>query len=185
MLLVRNPWVWICRFRKRRGYGVHSPFAFTFLSDVAFERTPFYAFKELSLLHPWWVRWFGLYPLTCRRMLFRLANYAVPKTMRVINNRPIETAYLSHAVPSAQWVDGAADFVFLPREQGSDADALLDQMPANGVMVIEGIHADHSSLQQWHRLQTDAHTGVTFDFYTYGIIFFDPSLQKQHYLVNF
>ncbi len=185
MKLIRHPWVWFLRFRHRRGYGVHSPFAFAFLSGVVYEHAAYYAYERLNKMHPWWVRWGGLYPLTCRRLLFRLANFAHPHTIRKLSGHPIERAYLAEAVPSAQWVSGVADLVFLPHESLSEAVSLVPQMPPCGMMVLEGIHANQASLECWQHLLSKPQVGVTFDLYTYGILFFDLNLTKQHYLVNF
>ena len=117
MRLIRRPWVWFYRFRKRRGYGVHSPFAYSFLTSVVYERTAYYAYHDLNRLHPWWVRRGGLYPLTCRRLLFRLANYVHPQRICIMGDRPVERAYLTAAVPRAKWVEGDADFLFVAHEQ--------------------------------------------------------------------
>ena len=191
MRLTRRPWIWFLRLRHRCGYGVHSPFAFGFITDVVYERTPYYAYRELAGLHPWWVRWLGLYPLTCRRMLFRLANFVHPRTMLLLGNRPIERQYLSAAVPSARWIkgeaagDNAPDFIFVAHEQLAQTADFIGQMPANGAMVLEGIHEDSEALRLWHSLQADSRTGITFDLYTYGIILFNTRLNKQHYIVNF
>ena len=51
-----NPWIWLKRFRHRRGYGVHSPFAFAFLTDVVYERNAYYAYHELDASLAWWQR---------------------------------------------------------------------------------------------------------------------------------
>ena len=185
MKLIRRPWIWFVRFRHRRGYGVHSPFAFDFINDVVYEKTPFYAYKALSHLHPWWVRWGGLYPLTCRRLLFRLGNYVHPHTMCILGDRPIEQAYLNQAVPAVQWVKDDPEFLFVAHEQMNKAHSFLSRMPEQGVMVLEGIHADSASRELWEQLKNAPHTGVTFDLYTYGILFFNPHLHKQHYIVNF
>ena len=48
MRLLGNPLVWLMRFRHRCGYGVHSPFAFNFLTGVVYERTPYYAYARLD-----------------------------------------------------------------------------------------------------------------------------------------
>ena len=185
MRLVRRPWIWLSRFRHRRGYGVHSPFAYTFIRDVALERSQYYAYDTLAKLHPWWVRWFGLYPLTCRRLLFRVANYVHPQAIRVIGGTDIENRYLQAAVPSATITDKAADFVYVSRNQQNEAQDIAASMPSNGVMVVEGIHADSKALNTWHQIQADDHTGISFDLYTYGIVFFDQSRHKQQYIVNF
>lgn len=183
MRLVRRPWIWLVRFRKRRGYGVHSPFAYAFLRGVVLEREAYYAYARLSRLHPWWVRWSIGYPIACRRLLFRLANYAHPRTIAIVGNRPIEQAYLQSAVPSAKLTQQQGDFVFVAH------DALqrftLPPMPTSGMVVVEGIHHDATARAVWKRLKDDPQTAVTFDLYDYGILLFNHNLNKQHYIVNF
>ena len=39
--------VWCCRVRHRRGYGVHSPYAYNLIKQVFFETETFYAYEEL------------------------------------------------------------------------------------------------------------------------------------------
>lgn len=186
MRLVRNPWIWLLRFRKRRGYGVHSPFAYSFVRGVVLEQTPYYAYQRLSELHPWWVRWGSFYPLSCRRLLFRLANFAHPGTIRLVGNRPTERVYLTESVPSARWVErGVADFVFVAAEHVAEAADIAATLPSHAMMVIEGIHRNKDARMVWHDIQSAPHTGITFDLYTYGVVFFDLSRHKQHYKVNF
>lgn len=183
MRLVRRPWIWLARFRHRRGYGVHSPFAYAFLRGVILERTPYYPYAPLARLHPWWVRWSRSYPITCRRMLFRLANYVHPRTIAVIGDRPIERAYLQAAVPSAQMTQQQGDFIFVAHN--ALLHFTLPQMPTSGMVVAEGIHHDATALAAWKRIKDNPQTAVTFDLYDYGIALFDHSVHKQHYKVNF
>lgn len=42
--------VWLSRFRYRRGYGVQSPFAYSFFRDILFEELPYYDFDKLQKL---------------------------------------------------------------------------------------------------------------------------------------
>ncbi len=56
----------------------------------------------------------------------------------------------------------------------------------NGLLLImEDIHKDKNALDCWHAVQGDDRTGITFDLYTCGIVFFDHKRYKQHYKVNF
>ena len=102
MKLVRKPWIWVSRFRNRKGYGVHSPFAYSFIRGVVLETTPYYAYSELAQLHPWWVRWGRMYPLSCRQLLFRLANFAEPKTVVLLTEDEVAKKYVRAAVPRAE-----------------------------------------------------------------------------------
>ena len=202
--LFRRPWVWIRRFRHRRGYGVHSPFAYSFLRGVVYERGTYYAYAALDGLHPWWVRWLKAYPLQCSRLLFRLANYVHPHTIVLLGDRPTERAYMAAAVPTARWVtpdgmppDGTSPHSTpSPLEHSAPPDLLfvshehlkpfhLPPMPPASMVIAEGIHHDSDALAAWHRLQHDPQTVITFDLYDYGIILFGPRLNRQHYIVNF
>ena len=75
MNMLDNPLVWLRRIRHRCGYGVHSPFAFRFLTDVVYERTPYYAYSTLDealpLAHSMRRRK-GLH------LIFRVANWLQP-----------------------------------------------------------------------------------------------------------
>lgn len=42
--------VWLSRFKYRRGYGVQSPFAYSFFRDILFEELPYYDFDKLKHL---------------------------------------------------------------------------------------------------------------------------------------
>ena len=39
-LTLKRPFIWLSRFRHRCGYGVHSPFAFSLITQVIYESTP-------------------------------------------------------------------------------------------------------------------------------------------------
>lgn len=212
MRLFRRPWIWLSRFRQRKGYGVHSPFAYSFIRGVVLESSAYYAYAELSHLHPWWVRWFHLYPMQCRRLLFRLANFAEPRTVELRTEDEVAKKYIRAAVPRAEVrrkegaMSGevrrkegglaavpegspegreAADFVLVGKERLEEAAAVAARMPERGMLVCEGIHESRRAKEIWRTIREAPHTGVTFDLYTYGVAFFNPKLHKQHYKVNF
>ena len=47
-LALKRPFIWLRRFRHRCGYGVHSPFAFNLITQVIYENTPYYKYKDLA-----------------------------------------------------------------------------------------------------------------------------------------
>ena len=212
MRLIRRPWIWLSRFRQRKGYGVHSPFAYSFIRGVVLETSAYYAYADLAPLHPWWVRWFRLYPMECRRLLFRLANFAEPRTVVLRTEDEVAKKYIRAAVPRAEVrrkegaMSGevrrkegglaavpegspegreAADFVLVGKERLEEAAAVAARMPERGMLVCEGIHESRRAKEIWRTIREAPHTGVTFDLYTYGVAFFNPKLHKQHYKVNF
>ena len=75
MQKVTNPLIWLARFRHRKGYGVHSPFAFRFITDVIYESHPYYGYALLDRGLPLSMR------LRVRRglhLLLRIANHLQP-----------------------------------------------------------------------------------------------------------
>ena len=80
-----RPLRWLLRFRHRRGYGIHSPFAFSFVTGVVYEQGTYYAYPELKAMYkklrPHGVR------LKDGRLLFRLANFAQPHVIGLVGYR--------------------------------------------------------------------------------------------------
>lgn len=189
----RNPWLWLRRIRKRCGYGVHSPFAFSLLEEVVYESLPYYAFQTLDAkLSP------------CQRfrvrrylhLLFRLANYQHPSLVLLSDDDPIEREYLLAAVPHAKVCDcGKNDgliaesgdkcaevcagspqsmLVFL----GKPNDAVLPMLRPGTMLLLSNVHR----YPEWWKAMPSV---VSFDLYDLGIAFFDPKYNKQDYIVNF
>ena len=64
---------WFRRFRQRRGYGVHSPFAFEWITDVVYlQKAQYYAYAPLAEQHE---AWQGVLSVKDARLLFRIANH--------------------------------------------------------------------------------------------------------------
>jgi hypothetical protein len=66
-----------------------------------------------------------------------------------------------------------------------EMERVLSAMPANGLLVVEGIGHCEKMQHLWKKMLNDERTGVSYDLYYCGIVFFDRSVYKQHYIVNF
>ena len=187
MKLSRSPWVWLARFHKRKGYGVHSPFAYGFIRGVLLEPWPYYAYEKLAQQHSWLERNVLTYPVHCRRMLFRVANAVQPKAMAILGDRPVEQRYMSAAVPSAGWTDDTrnADLLFVAAERIAEAPALLQSLPQGATLICEGIYESPEARITWQSIREDDRTTLTFDLYTYGIALLDRPLTPANYVVCF
>ena len=269
---------WFRRFRQRRGYGVHSPFAFEWITDVVYlQKAQYYAYAPLAEQHE---AWQGVLSVKDARLLFRIANHQRAQRMLVVGQGiEREIHYLQAARPSAQIVhlpDASSvekalssetspeqpfDFVLwmaaespsLPvlshlctittehaanMTEGSanltQPSAMMSEHPAHllehsektleffqktseisekmsenflktsdvsvepsakstptavlaptAVFVLLCPHADESRKQTWQRLQQSAFSTVSFDLYRFGVAFYYPKLQRQHYVVNY
>ena len=94
---------WFRRFRQRRGYGVHSPFAFEWITDVVYlQKAQYYAYAPLAEQHE---AWQGVLSVKDARLLFRIANHQRAQRMLVVGQGiEREIHYLQAARPSAQIV---------------------------------------------------------------------------------
>ena len=83
LLCLKRPFIWLSRFRYRCGYGVHSPFAFSLITDVIYEKMPYYAYFSLKeeqkkmIKEQGWCK--GIQKVN--RFLFRLVNRVQPATI--------------------------------------------------------------------------------------------------------
>ena len=195
-----SPLVWLRRFPHRRGYGIHSPWAYAFVRGVLLERGHYYAYAELEHTYPWLTRRLRHHTIQCQRLMLRLANYAQAQNCLIYGSgakdessesQHPEWPWLHAGAPQMRLttisangqtdVDDATDALTIVR-----ADALANYLlqPCQ-MLVVEGIHQDKAHLKIWHQIQADERTGCTFDLYSYGIVFFDRKRHKQHYIISF
>lgn len=207
LLLLKRPFIWLRRFRHRRGYGVHSPFAFDFITRVVYEHTPYYQYKELSaeqrrLVSEKGHSWACRESQKVKRLLFRLVNRAQPTF--IVNVGPDSAAelYMKAAKKDTGYLHASqldelflergvpVDFLYLhdyrqPSLVRAVFDVCADRVTERSVFVIEGVGYSPAMRQLWHDMRCDARAGITFDLYDLGVIFFDKSKIKQDYIVNF
>lgn len=205
-LTLKRPFVWLARVRYRCGYGVHSPFAFELITGLIYERTPYYAYRQLadeqkkqtSTRGKGW----NCESKKSNRLLFRLVNRRQPRTIVDAGVLSASSLYLQSGKTEAEYVF-ASELSELFLEAGTPVDFLYLHHYRNpafvedvfrvcaarttpeSVFVVYGIRYSRPMRALWKRLQADDRVGVTFDLYDLGILFFDRSKIKQHYTVNF
>lgn len=204
VLSFKRPFIWFSRFRKRCGYGVHSPFAFSLITDVIYEKRPYYAYRllerkqqALSGKRTW--QWGSK---KVNRLLFRLVNRMQPNTIIEVGCTSASSLYLQGAKPSAGYLfatdltelfldaDASIDFLYLNDETRPELveevfRTCVGRLPADGICVIRGICYSKAMRMLWDQLKEDEHVGISFDLYDLGLLFFDKTKIKQHYIVNF
>ncbi len=230
--------IWLLRFRCRKGYGVHSPFAYSLITGVIYEKTPYYNYKHLNKIickarkqdPALWNR--SLEKSKICKLLFRLLNDAQANTILEIGTSAgASTLYLSSARKNARCVTldeksqanklatrlfssyenpiefRVGDVPSLVIEAISELESLdflllhpknyplnvvqmmfeecMNKVNPHSVFVIRDIYASLAMRKWWKELVKDQRLGITFDLYDLGIIFFDQTKIKQHYIVNF
>lgn len=204
LLSLKRPFIWLSRFRYRCGYGVHSPFAFSLITDVIYEKMPYYAYQSLQKEQKKVFREHGWKKVSKKinRFLFRLVNRMQPATIVEVGAPSATSLYLQSAKPSAGYLfaadlselfldaDVPVDFLYLNDYRKPDLieetfRICVRRTTPNSVFVIHGICYSKAMKALWKRLQTDERVGITFDLYDVGLLFFDKTKIKQDYKVNF
>lgn len=189
---------WLRRFRHRRGYGIHSPFAFTFVTDVVYERSAYYAYAPL---HRRRAHAGGRLREKDDRLLLRLANAVGPATIVAVSNHlGVTEEYLRAGRPSAHFIAATpyaaaatiaaappVDLFYLDTNGSWETlwNAAARRRSDRACFVVRGIHRTRRDLTVWRRLTADSRVRVTFDLHDFGIAFFEARLVKQDYVINY
>lgn len=196
MNIIQYGWEWLCRFRNRCGYGIHSPFAFNFVTRVVFERGTYYAYQSLDATYHQGLFWRMSHRRKSLHFLLRLANFVRPEF--IINCHSLglpEKAYLQSGARHAIWVDASVLNSVLQHRVLVCCDAeesALKQILAAvhthclpGSALLVSVRNSEERARCVTLLQQSPDCAVTFDLYNYLLAFFDFDLYKQHYRINF
>lgn len=186
------------RLPYRNGFGVHSPFAYEFLMQVAYERAAFYAFPALQRRYPTPHTLKGKRLLKCRQFLFRLANFIRPHTIRICGTLS-EAAhdYLLAACLNAR-ITHETNLPLRPAKPQNELVVIAsDTRPSLALSIAAnpatpksaclfcGIYASKQNLAAWQHAASTPPAAVTFDLHHFGLIFYDHTKPIQHYIINF
>jgi len=193
-----HAWARLRRLPHRRGYGIHSPFAFQLVTDVIYEKGEYYAYRPLAAL-----RKNTKTALSERddRLLLRLINHHGAGSCWVVGrDTGLTCKYLqagrsrcrirsaAEATPAllGAWLanGGMPDMVCLvgcPNWYGL-LRTLLPHCHDRCLIAIEGIHR-HKGTRHWKEAIREEAVRVTFDLYGWGLLYFEKRLNKQDYLI--
>lgn len=192
-LKYRVKWVcnWIHRMGYSRGFGVQSPSAYSFIRYVLTEHYPYYAYDELKMRF----KSFDHATKKKGRLYFRLANYVQASHW---------FDYHSAGQPYAAYVhEGCRKTVFqaidgktiphtfriarlsMTEDYQAVYEALCKVATDDSILILEGINDNKDTKAFWKRVQESQKATRTYDLFLCGIIVFDTSKHKHHYIVNF
>lgn len=184
---------WGVRFRKRRGYGVHSPFAFGFITGVVYEKGMYYAYKDIEQSYQLCTVHNKQWRLKDYKLLFRMANFQQPKKGCVvgrITDISLKKA-LSKGCQSCQYefsdnydtCNDLYDIIVATEGWESCTEEWLNHLRKGGMLIVKKLgRKQHAA---WQLIIKREEAQVTFDLHDFGIVFYRPELQKQHYVVNY
>ncbi|SFG57985.1 hypothetical protein [Prevotella sp. KH2C16] len=183
----------LLRAPRSRGFGVQSPFAYRFIREVVRGTVSEENGLRLRRLYPQgekkWFRQAALYE--------RLSRYQGPCQWGIC---PFQGEIYEDAVlmgcPKATVVDcihgyelelvAQSKVVVMDLEENwwRVYEAFADHAAANSVLVVEDIHYSRETLKAWRKIIADSRSGVSFDLYDCGIVFFDRKKYKRSYRVS-
>ena len=181
---------WILRCGYCRGFGIQSPSAYSFVRYVVNEHYPYYAYQQFDDL-----KCVSRKTNKLGRLFFRLSNYWQPHDV-VIDN-PIYATYVSAGCHSCSisnfedfdFVDTSSNIMMLLDIDKMNESAIREKVLAFSserlLLVLQGIHCNKQNWRLWHLFKSDERTGITYDLYHCGIVFFDKSKYKQDFKINF
>lgn len=184
-------WNWIRRMGYSRGFGVQSPSAYSFIRYVLTEHYPYYAYDELKMRF----KSFDHATKKKGRLYFRLANYA--QASHWFDYHSAEQPYAAYVHEGCrktvfQAIDGktipnAFRIARLSMTEDYQAvyEALCKVATDDSILILEGINDNKDTKAFWKRVQESQKATRTYDLFLCGIIVFDTSKHKHHYIVNF
>ena len=184
-------WNWIHRMGYSRGFGVQSPSAYSFIRYVLTEHYPYYAYDELKMRF----KSFDHATKKKGRLYFRLANYA--QASHWFDYHLAEQPYAAYVHEGCrktvfQAIDGKTipnAFRIARLSMAEDYQAVYEALckvaTDDSILILEGINANKDTKAFWKRVQESQKATRTYDLFLCGIIVFDTSKHKHHYIVNF
>ena len=185
-------WRWVRRCGCSRGFGVQSPSAYSFICYVIHEKDSYYAYQELQER----LTDFDKREHKTGRLLLRLANFWQPEICMVNEHRFDE--YLHAGCRKAMLEEMDEQSLAAVNDRKRMMVVNLERMGMNEVienvlplcndqamLVLLGNLYREKRGEEWLHLQESEYSGITYDLYNIGIIFFDKKVYKQHYRMNF
>lgn len=186
--------VFVRRFPHSRGFGIQSPSAYRFDREVINAHHPDDAYADLKHAFPHEDR----LTLKLARLYFRIAHAVQARQWALCTHRnDVYRAYIEAGCHAAIFVDGdeeneldkiaASDVLLMAMEDDrwQMCEAFVSSAHECSMLIVEGIYASKKAKMRWKELVNDERTGVAFDLYDCGIIFFDHTKSKQVYIINF
>lgn len=183
---------WLSRFRHRCGYGVHSPFAFSFITEVVYEKSEYYAY---STIREWYKNKEIVHSVRLKDLflIFRLSNFQKQTLCCVKGLHPddAESRCLMAGSQRSKFVfdnnhtESTFDMIYVQDDWTGSYTALLNMLNVGGMLVLHDIASTPERRKAWRKLCVHPKAVVTFNLRDFGIVMHRPELQKNDYIVNY
>ena len=174
---------WLRRIGRRKGFGIQSPSAYQYVTDVLCQRLPYHLYADLQELFP--------KVKSRQRKVYRLF-------FRLANDRQAEKTFVSPLLS-----DGGREYILA----GNRRTTISKQMKGCGFIVVSATEMDihnwnfilmdevendavlavtdiRRGKDAWQAVKTCERVKMTFDCYDVGVALFGHTLHQQHYSLN-
>ena len=160
------------RMPRTRGFGVQSPSAYRFLRDVVSTRGR-YAITEVH---------------RSNEPSVKIANFTQAKHW-FVSERLASADMETYVCAGCQEAQVSSEFsenevYVIDADDVQLVDDILNKASSTSLLIIEGINRSRNAFDRWRQVMTDSRTGVCFDMYKIGVVFFDLKKYKTSYQVN-
>lgn len=187
----------IRRIKHRRGFGVHSPFAYAIITEVIEEKLPYYAYSSMQRRYDKK----SPVPFKVVCLLFRLANrfscrniailgdeqYARMPLIEVDSRNTVSVFSDAQSLPTSD--DVKYDMIVFNKNPFQNESQLLEWVMKHAtpetIFFAKGIQPKHALETFWDAFSELDEVPITMDLFDYGLAIMKPNFYKQHYIVSF
>ena len=107
-----------------------------------------------------------------------------------LKNIQIHIGNIDKLLPDYLLTKKKIDFVLIDANHTYDASMryfrwMLNKVHKHSILVIDDIHYDKEMESAWREICANEQVYCTVDLYSCGLVFFDPTLTKQHHTLDF
>lgn len=185
------------KIKHRKGFGVHSPFAYAIITEVIEEKLPYYAYSSMQRRYDKK----SPVPFKVVCLLFRLANRFSCRNIAILGDEQYARMPLTE-VDSRNTVNVFSDVPSLPMsgdvkydmivvnqnpfpDESQLLEWLLSYATPETIFFAKGIQPKHALETFWDAFSELDEVPITMDLFDYGLAIMKPNFFKQHYIVSF
>ena len=187
MNYLKRAYIWLKRVPYRRGYGIHSPWAFNIVRGVIYEKGNYLAYQPLQQQRQ------SSKGEREDKLMLRLANELQP-TVGYYIGKDITFNYLKAGCKTCKYLSQpmeeiskeSLDILYIDSPDFEIiAPHIVEKLSNKALLIVRDIRKNDARLKMWKALIAHPRIRVTFDLYEIGLAYTEERLNKQDYIINF
>lgn len=180
----------LSRLNRRKGYGIHSPWAYNLVTQVIYERGAYAVYDELRVRHG-------------RRrqerddcLMLRLVNDLQPRCALCVGADSVTQDYLRAGSrqcsfiiggnDTSAWPGGALDLIYIDTTRYETLlQPALSCLSARALLIVRHLRRTKADFHAWKGLIESEKVRVSFDLYDIGLAYTEQRLNKQDYVIYY